>query len=342
MTQPAKGQEPSMEEILASIRRIIADEPAQPSRSGAAHTAAARSDAPRGNPSPDTFRREMPREELPRNAFAIEEGRPRESSQSESARLDAVQKDPLQGEGRSYENSLIRSLTNQDVSQVQAAVPQLISGASPLSARTPFEVAATPPLRASPLPEPDLEKVQEEVDAMLGKLNASTLQARSVAQAPVPDKFEAREQIVGSVADNDIHDPDDAGGEPWEEESSGEAGKEVDEIGMSRAVAEPQVRSHSQLHDDVRGHAIDVDRVSKGYPGRRTVEDGLISAATTAAVDSAFNSLAQTVLVQNGPTLEDLVRQMLRPMLKTWLDNNLPSLVERLVRAEIERVSRGR
>jgi cell pole-organizing protein PopZ len=71
-------------------------------------------------------------------------------------------------------------------------------------------------------------------------------------------------------------------------------------------------------------------------------EPSLISSATTAAVDSAFNSLAQTVLVQNARTLEDLVREMLRPMLKTWLDYNLPSLVERLVRAEIERVSRGR
>ena len=71
-------------------------------------------------------------------------------------------------------------------------------------------------------------------------------------------------------------------------------------------------------------------------------EPGLVSASTSAAVDSAFNTLAQTVLVQNGRTLEDLVREMLRPMLKTWLDDNLPSMVERLVRAEIERVSRGR
>jgi cell pole-organizing protein PopZ len=68
----------------------------------------------------------------------------------------------------------------------------------------------------------------------------------------------------------------------------------------------------------------------------------LLSASTSAAVDSAFNSLAQTVLVQNARTLEDLVREMLRPMLKTWLDENLPGLVERLVRSEIERVSRGR
>jgi cell pole-organizing protein PopZ len=68
----------------------------------------------------------------------------------------------------------------------------------------------------------------------------------------------------------------------------------------------------------------------------------LISNATIAAVDSAFNTLAHTVIGQNARTLEDLVREMLRPMLKSWLDDNLPSMVERIVRAEIERVSRGR
>jgi cell pole-organizing protein PopZ len=69
---------------------------------------------------------------------------------------------------------------------------------------------------------------------------------------------------------------------------------------------------------------------------------GLISSATVSAVDSAFNSLAHTVLGNNARTLEDLVKEMLRPMLKGWLDDNLPTMVERIVRAEIERVSRGR
>jgi cell pole-organizing protein PopZ len=68
----------------------------------------------------------------------------------------------------------------------------------------------------------------------------------------------------------------------------------------------------------------------------------LLSNTTAAAVDSAFNSLAHTVLGQNARTLEDLVKEMLRPMLKAWLDDNLPGLVDRIVRAEIERVSRGR
>lgn len=71
-------------------------------------------------------------------------------------------------------------------------------------------------------------------------------------------------------------------------------------------------------------------------------ESPLMSSSTSAAVDQAFNALAQTVLVQNARTLEDLVKEMMRPMLKAWLDDNLPGLVERVVRAEIERVSRGR
>jgi uncharacterized protein len=57
------------------------------------------------------------------------------------------------------------------------------------------------------------------------------------------------------------------------------------------------------------------------------------------AVHSTWNTLAQTVLVENGRTLQDLVREMLRPMLKAWLDDNLPTLVERLVLAEIERMT---
>ena len=67
----------------------------------------------------------------------------------------------------------------------------------------------------------------------------------------------------------------------------------------------------------------------------------ILSHNTVSAVESAFNSLANTVLSNNARTLEDLVKEMLRPMLKSWLDDNLPGLVERIVKAEIDRVSRG-
>jgi len=90
------------------------------------------------------------------------------------------------------------------------------------------------------------------------------------------------------------------------------------------------------------GEAVETPAVASTAEAVRRHGEELLSRETSAAVDNAFNTLAQTVLVQNARTLEDLVREMLRPMLKTWLDDNLPGMVERLVRAEIERVSRGR
>jgi cell pole-organizing protein PopZ len=68
----------------------------------------------------------------------------------------------------------------------------------------------------------------------------------------------------------------------------------------------------------------------------------LLSSESGSAVHGAFSALAHTILAQNARTLEDLVAEMLQPMLKTWLDENLPQLVERLVQEEIQRVSRGK
>ncbi len=75
---------------------------------------------------------------------------------------------------------------------------------------------------------------------------------------------------------------------------------------------------------------------------RRPGSHGLLSPRADAAVASAFNQLATNMLSGSARTIDDLVEDMLRPMLRNWLDVNLPPMVERLVREEIERVSRGR
>jgi uncharacterized protein len=77
-------------------------------------------------------------------------------------------------------------------------------------------------------------------------------------------------------------------------------------------------------------------------PAPLTNDERIMSASSSVAVSAAFNSLAATVLSDNARTLEDIVKDMMRPMLKNWLDENLPGMVERIVRAEIERVARGR
>jgi hypothetical protein len=70
-------------------------------------------------------------------------------------------------------------------------------------------------------------------------------------------------------------------------------------------------------------------------------EEPFVSEVTDAAVSASFAALSTTLALQSSEMVERLVREMLRPMLKSWLDDNLPSLVERLVRAEIQRVARG-
>ncbi len=65
------------------------------------------------------------------------------------------------------------------------------------------------------------------------------------------------------------------------------------------------------------------------------------AAAAASSVSALMRTLAterSTAVHRGGPTLEDLVREEMRPLLKHWLDTHLPPLVERLVRAEIERV----
>jgi hypothetical protein len=231
MTQPAKSQEPSMEEILASIRRIIADDDASKSAPRPAEPPQAAAPAPAARPAPPP---PAPPPSPPRVA-------PPEPSLDEAEAADPEPMAEVEDQA-----SDILDLTEQ---------------------------------MAAPMPQP----------------------------APAPKPAPQFRTIDGSF---DVS---------YDEE------KPAPQMPIS-APQMPEARAPSE-DNQYRGEAR---------------SNQLLSSVTSAAVDSAFNTLAQTVLVQNARTLEDLVREMLRPMLKAWLDDNLPGMVERLVRAEIERVSRGR
>lgn len=71
-------------------------------------------------------------------------------------------------------------------------------------------------------------------------------------------------------------------------------------------------------------------------------DENLVSERAGASVGHAFDALSRTVAAQSQRTVEELVADILRPMLKSWLDQNLPGLVEDLVRQEIERIARSR
>lgn len=70
---------------------------------------------------------------------------------------------------------------------------------------------------------------------------------------------------------------------------------------------------------------------------------GLVSGVAASAAASHFGNLAQSIAMPaHGRTLEDLVGELLKPLLKDWLDEHLPSMVEQAVRDEVERISRRR
>ncbi|TGY88395.1 DUF2497 domain-containing protein [Marinicauda algicola] len=73
-------------------------------------------------------------------------------------------------------------------------------------------------------------------------------------------------------------------------------------------------------------------------------EEELLGEVQASAASSAFAALSGALKVSSdqGLTLEGIVRELLRPMLKQWLDENLPAIVEEKVEAEIERVARRR
>jgi cell pole-organizing protein PopZ len=254
MTQPAKVQEPSMEEILASIRRIIADDEAKP-------PAAEKPAAPQSMAQPE------------------------KSSAAPPAARPPVMKD----------------IPPSAIPAAQAAVAK----------------AAPPP---PPAAEPAASNSQDDIDAMLAGLDEATSEAEIRPPLPDGEVFELTDEMAVP----------DAPPPPSFHKIDPEDDLEFTETAPAAAVQRQPAFEPPMFE------------IPSAPPAQQMPPQQILSRSTVSAVESAFNSLANTVLSNNARTLEDLVKEMLRPMLKSWLDDNLPGLVERIVKAEIERVSRGR
>jgi uncharacterized protein len=254
MTQPAKVQEPSMEEILASIRRIIADDEAKP-------------------PVP---------EKPPAAIAAVKPEKP-------PAAAPAAKPAPT-----------------KDTAPPPAPAPQ----AAPAKAAAPAKPAPAPVI---PPPAAAVSNSQDDIDALLNGLDEAT-SPDEIRPPPDPEVFDLTDEMAVAP--------------PEPSRASFQRVELQDDVEFTETAAT------RALH---RQPAFEPPVLESGTPMQQ-----ILSRSTVSAVESAFNSLAHTVLSNNARTLEDLVKEMLRPMLKSWLDDNLPGLVERIVKAEIERVSRGR
>jgi uncharacterized protein len=76
-------------------------------------------------------------------------------------------------------------------------------------------------------------------------------------------------------------------------------------------------------------------------PATASTKPAILSDQTGRQVAAAFGELSEAFAASRRRSFDEMAEEMMRPMLQDWLDNNLPKLVERLVREEIERVARG-
>jgi cell pole-organizing protein PopZ len=210
--------------------------------------------------------------------------------------------------------SIRRIIADEDTSK--AAKPAAVAPAP----KPPQPTVVTKPA-APPPPAPAPANNQSDIDAMLAEIDPP-----KPAPPPPPAAF-VPPPPPPSPPVPDVLDLTEAMAAPAPEPSTFRTIDAASDVVFTDRASEPPM---------------DRDAYRPAPPRAPSDFQGLISNSTMSAVDSAFNSLAHTVLGNNARTLEDLVKEMLRPMLKGWLDDNLPNMVERIVRAEIERVSRGR
>jgi len=106
-------------------------------------------------------------------------------------------------------------------------------------------------------------------------------------------------------------------------------------------AAEPEVETHGDL--DVYASPEPEPVVAAAPAWKPADEEPLLGQGAAQTAASAFGSLAQRIAMPaGGRTLEDVTRELLRPLLKAWLDEHLPGIVQAKVEEEVERIARGR
>ena len=161
----------------------------------------------------------------------------------------------------------------------------------------------------------EAEAVVEEVTAEPDEPAEEEAVIEAVPDEETPDEEPPGEETPGEETEDEVYDLTEV-----VEEADGEAIEAPETDGEGEAVVMAQAAAQSDLMSD--------DTVSMA-----TSQLGGLVAAVAA-------SETGTPLGRANLTIEDLVKDVMRPMIREWLDGNLPGLVERAVRREVERLSR--
>jgi cell pole-organizing protein PopZ len=286
-TQPDEQQEPSMEEILSSIRRIIADEATE-----------------------EDDREESESEQLADDTAVID--------RAPDGLVLAEPGDGVDDDGDRDDEDVL------ELTEVVRESAEVIDLDAAVTSPEPFEPEAFEPDAFEPdAPEQAFGSADQDAD-----------------DADAPDSDDQAGSLDGQDAgadDQDSEQDDLAAGEP----------EEPLPAPWSRAVAQSDDHPPSSNITEIRMHDMANHETAMQTPQNGI--DGLVSDQAAGAATGAFAKLSQAVhrtppelsiADDSGRTTEQFIEDMMRPMLREWLDQNLPAMVERIVQREIQKIVR--
>lgn len=198
-----------------------------------------------------------------------------------------------------------------------------------------------------------MEEILASIRRIISEDDAPAETAPAAAAAPVEPEPEGEPEAAAAESSPALMDETPAMQEP--------AASEEDVLELTDTYEAPVAESIGDLEVSPAADVdpFPVEAVSESvfapepeHPADTTSHSGydtLVGDSAAASAASAFAGLASSLKkpepmetsTPSGPTLDELARSLLRPMLKEWLDANLPGIVEAQVRKEVERIARS-
>jgi cell pole-organizing protein PopZ len=194
--------------------------------------------------------------------------------------------------------------------------------------------------------EPTMEEILASIRRIISEDDAPAAEAAPAAALPTPEPAAEApppppepEPVAAAPEPEPVPQP-----EPAAVEAQIEDEEEEEILELTERVAAPE--THGDL--DVYSNVPETPRAPPPAPEPamaappRPVSQ-LVSAPAASAAATAFGQLSAAIsMPRDGRTLEDVVRELLNPLLAAWLDEHLPAIVQAKVDEEVERIARGR
>lgn len=336
MAQPSVAREPSMEEILASIRRIIESNEPGPSGAFSGQLPPVYDDEDDAvNEATFVTEPVSPPARVPPAANQAYGARPAQDFLSGSEK-------PFSGH---QEISVEKTMSLADVAARVRAAADRNAAMGPQAFAAQAERRVAEPAQVAPAASSaHLSPVERAAPQRPTDVRPLLVAAAASAMERGPAELEATEQGAADRSANEQSAPfaaeDRAAAAAVESMAFAET--HFDQLTLRGALETPVAEERFDMA--VQEPAVEMPSFDLAEPDAEA-ESGLslnlISAAAGAQIARSFNELADVFDGVERRSIEDMAAEMLRPMLQDWLEDNLPTLVERLVREEIERVARG-